>query len=743
MSEELARWCARLGLWPGKLSPPAVGAELLPRPRVSAALGELAGRAVVVVIGPAGAGKSTTVAQWLAAGAEPRAWLTLDAADGDPATLVRDVLGSLAGQGVIPRPARLPTPREAVDARAWWIEHVVLPLAGEGPSVTLVLDDVHAAADGGGVEALAGLLHDRPARLRVVLVGQELPPLPISRLEAAGAVGRLPVAALWLTADESEAQLRVLLGPSSTPEQRAELHARSEGWPAALRLLALARSSRGETSSRRALDFVAEEVIDQLAPERRELLLDTAVLDRLEPPMCAVLGGRDDAEAMLWSLVEAGLLTAVGQGEAFVAQPLLRAALRRRLAGEDPGRRARLHAAASRWLAAQGRLDEAIDHAGESGEPEPLVELATAHGLHLLRARRMGQLARLLDAIPEPVRAGSALLRTLEAWVALRHPGPQAREALARARAALADAPDPTLQASLAALEAFVALRLGVTPADLDERLAADDGLPTGLAVALAVGAGLLAERGGDEAVALTRYDRATRLALAATPPLPSGITAAAHRVRVLRRAGRLDEAAAVVEDVRAAIERHGWSALPVAAELRIEHAMLELDAGRPEDAEREAMAGLHVLRLGDDPATVARGLVGLAMIRAARGDAGGAADAAAEAEAVARDAGIPPLVAAARQVLDRVTASSSPAPDAPAPVVPAPSAPPEPEPISPRELEVLRLVAQGLPNRVVARRLFVSPVTVKTHVHNILTKLHARNRTEAVHRARTLGLLS
>jgi DNA-binding NarL/FixJ family response regulator len=42
----------------------------------------------------------------------------------------------------------------------------------------------------------------------------------------------------------------------------------------------------------------------------------------------------------------------------------------------------------------------------------------------------------------------------------------------------------------------------------------------------------------------------------------------------------------------------------------------------------------------------------------------------------------------------------------------------------------------------VVGRRLFIAPVTVKTHVHNILTKLQARNRTEAVHHARRRGLL-
>jgi DNA-binding CsgD family transcriptional regulator len=61
---------------------------------------------------------------------------------------------------------------------------------------------------------------------------------------------------------------------------------------------------------------------------------------------------------------------------------------------------------------------------------------------------------------------------------------------------------------------------------------------------------------------------------------------------------------------------------------------------------------------------------------------------------------------------------------------------------LSTREIEVIRLVAIGLPNHEVASALFVSPETVKTHVSRILTKLGVRNRTEAALRARDLGLL-
>ena len=61
---------------------------------------------------------------------------------------------------------------------------------------------------------------------------------------------------------------------------------------------------------------------------------------------------------------------------------------------------------------------------------------------------------------------------------------------------------------------------------------------------------------------------------------------------------------------------------------------------------------------------------------------------------------------------------------------------------ISERELEVLRELAAGLSNKEIAQRLSVSPNTVKTHVARLYEKLGARRRTDAILKARELGLL-
>ncbi len=63
-------------------------------------------------------------------------------------------------------------------------------------------------------------------------------------------------------------------------------------------------------------------------------------------------------------------------------------------------------------------------------------------------------------------------------------------------------------------------------------------------------------------------------------------------------------------------------------------------------------------------------------------------------------------------------------------------------EPLSDRELEILEWVAKGLANQQIAEQLFLSLATVKWHTHNIYGKLGVHNRTQAIARARTLGIL-
>ena len=87
----------------------------------------------------------------------------------------------------------------------------------------------------------------------------------------------------------------------------------------------------------------------------------------------------------------------------------------------------------------------------------------------------------------------------------------------------------------------------------------------------------------------------------------------------------------------------------------------------------------------------------------------------------------------------------SAPAAQAPA----SPNTPFAPDPrkretlgITPREMDILALIAQGMSNREIAEKLFVSENTVKTHSSRVFDKLGAKRRTQAVQLGKKLGLL-
>ena len=101
-------------------------------------------------------------------------------------------------------------------------------------------------------------------------------------------------------------------------------------------------------------------------------------------------------------------------------------------------------------------------------------------------------------------------------------------------------------------------------------------------------------------------------------------------------------------------------------------------------------------------------------------------------------------ILAAARDesVLQPSVAAKVVARFAQLPADPAPQPQPFVVPLSDRELDVIRLLADGRSNREIAAALFLAEGTVKNHVTNVLAKLGARDRTQAALRARELGLL-
>jgi DNA-binding CsgD family transcriptional regulator len=171
----------------------------------------------------------------------------------------------------------------------------------------------------------------------------------------------------------------------------------------------------------------------------------------------------------------------------------------------------------------------------------------------------------------------------------------------------------------------------------------------------------------------------------------------------------------------------HAEAALALATEPRQPLALLathrlmgelDTDAGRYADAERHLADSLALADTCQAPYERALTLIALADLRAATGDSEDAGALLDEAHAICTPLGAMPALARIAAIQSRLAAT--------------PAAPSYPAGLSPREVEVLRLVAQGWTDAEVAARLFLSPRTINQHLRNIYNKLGVSTRAAA-----------
>jgi LuxR family transcriptional regulator, maltose regulon positive regulatory protein len=396
------------------------------------------GPRLVLVAAPAGFGKTTLLAQWLAA-VEPSqrrvAWLALDSDDADVrrflthlVAAVQTAVPEVGGEALALLEAGVATSTDAV------LVSLINDLEVLAGPMVVAFDDYHVVDEAAVHEAVTFLLENLPPQVTLAMATRADPPLPLSRLRARGELVEVRAADLRFTTDEAEVFLNEVMGLRLEPSLVAALEARTEGWAAGLQLAALsarthagAADGRGDVagfvgdfsgSHRFVLDYLVEEVLDRQPDEVRAFLLDTCVLDQLTGPLCDALTGRSDGQPMLETLERENVFVVPLDDERrwYRYHHLFADALRARLAARHGDRAGELHAAASRWLAENGLLADAVGHAIASGDHEhtaDLVELAEAD----LRRRRQDRTFReWLVALPDDVVRRRPLLATFVAW---------------------------------------------------------------------------------------------------------------------------------------------------------------------------------------------------------------------------------------------------------------------------------------------------------------------------------------
>ncbi len=403
---------------------------------------------LVLVSAPAGFGKTTLLSQWLTRDQTENplgrptpetlrvVWLSLGVGDADLGAFFTHLVAALQ----VANPEMGAGALALLADRGLPVEDIVASLVNDldglaGPTV-LALDDYHVIDAPEVHRAVALLVDHLPPQVTLAMTTRADPPLPLSRLRARGELLEVRAADLRFTDEEADAFLNQIMGLQLQPAQVAALEARTEGWAAGLQLAAL--SARGHTtastrtgaaaasdevaafveaftgSHRFVLDYLLEEVLATQPEDVRTFLLDTSVLDQLTGGLCDALTGGVDGQEMLERLERDNLflIPLDDQRGWYRYHHLFADALRARLQAEDPARVNGLQRAASDWHAENGTLADAIRHALAGADVEQAADLLELALSGARQQRDDRTLRGWLNALPDDVLRGRALLAT-------------------------------------------------------------------------------------------------------------------------------------------------------------------------------------------------------------------------------------------------------------------------------------------------------------------------------------------
>jgi len=727
-----------------KLFEPVLRPGVVPRPGLLARLRAARDGPTVAVVAPAGYGKTTLVTLWADADDRPFAWLTVDRHDNDPIVLLTHL--AVALDRICPLPAGV---FDALRTAGVSVPATLVPRLGSAVArlpepLVLVVDDVHHLVDGAALDALVALVDHVRGTTQIALVGRALP-VALARQRTGGRVVQIGVQDLAFGPEGALSLLRAA-GAEVSAEDATGLARQTEGWAAGLYLAALSRGGPGPGAGpvsgrddRLLADYLQTELLAGLTPRELDFLTRTSVLDQLSGPLCdAVLQGAGSA-GRLEHLERSNLFLVPLDGPRtwYRYHPLFRDLLRSRLAREGRETTRDLLRRAADWYEADGRLETALHYAQDAEDVDRVARTAIALARPMYAAGRSATVMRWFEWVDD--RGGTE-----------RHP---ALAALAGYLCALTGRPAAADRWADVAERAVVRLRVvedaagmwltdlrgvmcrrgteqmrrDVEDAVLIRRVgsAADQEYPVRLFLS-----GVAHLLLGDVETAEARFTDATELTdQIMRTPFYSAVLAYQGLMRLARRdwdgaEERAEQALAAVR--RGRTEAHITSALlfALAARIAVHRRDLPLARTHLRNAERLRPLLSHAM-----PWYTVETLLQMAEVAVVLGDPGAARTFLRDAEAVLRRR--PDLGSLGKRTDElRGRIGSLDAPGGAAST------------LTSAELRVLPLLLTHLTLGGIADRLFLSRHTVKSQVWSTYRKLGAHTRSEAVGRARELGLL-
>ena len=444
-----------------KLYIPQNPGDFLSRPRLLERLNQGLSHKLTLISAPAGFGKTTLAGDWVACLHTSQsngklsdqrarvAWLVLDENDNDPIRFLTYLVAAL--QRVEPTIGQS-TLKQLASSQSLIIESLMTVLindlaalfdqaeAGSDlPNLVLILDDYHLVETETIHQAIIFLLNNMPPQLRLIIASRTDPPLSLARLRARRQLTEIRESDLRFTVEEAAILLNQMMELALSGEDIHALEARTEGWIAGLQLAAISLQDRSDVagfinaftgSHQFILDYLAEEVIDRQPEAIQRFLLQTAILNRLNGPLCDAVTGRDDSQAMLEHLARANLfiVSLDDQRHWYRYHQLFADLLRHYLKQAPPAFQPRLveelkrtgtaalHRRAAVWHEQEDLIEEAVEHALAAQDFEQVGRLIEQNFRKLFSLRKVTLLLSWLQALPPTFLDQSLQLRMIWAW---------------------------------------------------------------------------------------------------------------------------------------------------------------------------------------------------------------------------------------------------------------------------------------------------------------------------------------
>ncbi len=735
-----------------KLYLPPARPTLVPRPRLTGRISEELTRPLTLISAQAGFGKTTLMSEWRASefGRNfPLAWLSLDDEDNDPTRFLTYLVAALQtlkpgfGETAL---ALLQSPQPLPSQTI--LTSLINDLGEFEEPFALVFDDYHVIATQPIHETLGFLLDHLPPLMRLIILTRADPPLPLARLRARNQLTEIRAADLRFTRDESAAFLNRVMGLTLSAEDVTALEQRTEGWIAGLQLAALSIEGRDDRSQfittfsgshHYIVDYLAEEVLNRQPDSVKSFLLQTSILDRLTAPLCNAVTGGTDGQTTLETLEQANLFVIPLDDERhwYRYHRLFTEVMTNRLQRWHPDQLPELHRRAAKWYEQNNFISEAIEHALLAKDYQSAADMVESNAMAALREGAISTLLGWLNKLPEEITKQRPWLSVAFGFVVLLTGKVENVEfylSTAEGRLGTVENTDD-LRGQIAAIRAYASAMQGnveqaISQAHEALELLPKDDLTVRCLVTFVLGGVYYMRQDIPKAIAAMK--EASQMGEQAGN-IHVAVPALCSVGDILRLQGKLNEAEKTYgKALKLGTSRSG-NPLPICASAYSGLAEIHMARGEIKDARQLARKGVELGELWGNMDSHVSGYLTLAQVEHLAGDSSEAQSLLEQAKRLAAGRTLSPGGDELFAKCEALLRTKPPANTAQATLL---------DPLSERELEVLRLFAEGLSNQEIAERLIISLGTVKAHSSNIYRKLDVRNRAQAIIVAREMKLL-